>query len=112
MKEYDEQKTFVEWLRLKGLLFYHVANERDCSYGTRVWLRKIGLAPGVPDICICHANADYHGLYIEMKSSKGKMSHDQAYWVEMLNEHGYRAEVAYGAGEAIKITEGYMGWIK
>ena len=52
---------------------------------------------------------NYHGLYIELKRTKGGVISDaQKEWIEMLNGRGYLAVVAKGATEAIKVISDYL----
>jgi hypothetical protein len=49
-----------------------------------------------------------HGLYIEMKTRKGKVSPAQRAWQKRLRGMGYAAEVCYGADDAIATIEQYL----
>lgn len=72
-------------------------------------LKREGVKSGVPDIHICMARKGYHGLYIEMKRTKGGVvAENQRFWIEALRREGYKAEVARGMDEALKILEEYF----
>lgn len=106
--ESQNQQLLIKWLRLKGILFYHIPNEGKRSIAQARWLRNMGLQPGMPDICIPHARLGYHGLYIELKSEKGKLTKLQAWWLDVLSREGYLTCVAYGFDEAKQIIEDYF----
>ncbi len=60
-------------------------------------LKRQGVKPGVPDICLPVPKGGYHGMYIEMKRLKGgRLSDDQSAWIAMLKRNGYRAVVCKG----------------
>ena len=72
-------------------------------------LQREGVKPGVPDQFLPIARSGYHGLFIELKASKGRLTHTQKVWLSFLNSQGYRAEVAHGAEENIEIYKNYLG---
>jgi hypothetical protein len=108
--EHQEQCAFVHWLRTKtNYLFYASANggKRDPISGAK--LKASGVRKGVPDIMIAEPHGQYHGLYIEMKKTKGGVvSDEQKWWLQQLKQRGYRALVAYGCDEAIRFTNDYF----
>ena len=63
---------------------------------------------GVPDLFLPVARGRYHGLFIEMKAQKGRLSENQANWLKDLRLQGYAAAVCYGAREAIDIITKYF----
>jgi hypothetical protein len=72
-------------------------------------MRGEGVRPGVPDLLLAWPAGGFAGLWIEMKSGEGETSPEQADWVMRLRAAGYRAEVAFGADEAIVLIRGYLG---
>lgn len=118
--EDKEQMAFVQWMTLNKIPFFHIPNggkrERRLSRTGR-WicpegakLKRMGVQPGVPDICIPLPLSGYHGLYIEFKTQTGVVSREQRWWLETLNEAGYLAVVARPDWvAAVKITEEYLG---
>ncbi len=110
--EEEEQITFVEWLNtkqeLKGL-FHHPPNGGWRSKFEAARFKRLGVSPGVPDICIYYPVNSYHGLFIEMKrKEKYNTSIYQKEWIERLNNMGYKAKIAFGCDEAIEIVEEYL----
>jgi len=74
-------------------------------------MKKAGLKVGVADLFLPVAKDGKHGMYIEMKKSKGgNVSADQKEFLSDMASAGYHCIIAHGAKEAIdEITE-YMGF--
>lgn len=75
-------------------------------------MRREGVRAGVPDLMLAIPSGSWHGLYIEMKRrerSASRVSPEQKDWLERLRRRGYRAEVCYGADEAISLIREYLG---
>lgn len=92
-----------------GLVWFHCPNggHRSKIEGSR--LKQQGVKAGVPDIVICEAKGQYHGLFIELKRISGsKTSTEQKEWITILITKGYMATLAFGADEAIQIVKDYM----
>ena len=90
-------------------MLYHVPNEGKRSKANGARLKSEGLRAGVPDINLDVARGEYHGLRIEMKRRRGgRVSPEQAAWLEALREQGYAAIVAYGWEEAADAIEKYL----
>lgn len=107
--EASEQKAFVEWLRLKHVLFTASANgERRLPQDGRK-LKLMGVSAGYPDITICEPRGCWHGCMLEFKPLKGgKLSALQEAWLDQLSERGYYARMVRGCTEAIEVTEYYL----
>lgn len=97
----------ARWPELSRL--YHIENERQCTPQQAARRKRMGVKSGVPDLCLPVARGRYHGLYIELKTPKGKATPDQEWWVEKLNGDGYFAEVCHGWESAVRVLEWYLG---
>jgi hypothetical protein len=102
--EHDEQVSFVLWLSLMGMSYFHVPN----STYTKSWNQKrinkeMGVKPGVPDLFVVTPK----GLIaIEMKRRKGGVvSKDQREWIDTLNNSGVPTRVCKGCEEAIMFVK-------
>jgi hypothetical protein len=90
----------------------------DCAFavpngGTRhlleaMNLKRSGVKAGVPDIFIPIARDCFHGLFLEMKSEKGKVSEDQIAFMTMLSKNGYKCVVCHGFDAAKNEIEYYL----
>jgi len=126
-KEETEQKTLVQWLRIKKIIHIAPMNENLQSSTNKLMAVRIeakaksmGKSAGVPDLFIPVANKYYHGLFIELKrrakilkSGKKSVSHTkvsdaQNEWIQSLRHQNYEAVVCYGWEEAKEIIEEYM----
>lgn len=106
--EIDEQIKVVEWCDWVGIPIWHNPNEGKRSYYTGKTLVRAGLRKGVPDLTIPRARGKYHGLYIEMKYGRNKLTAEQEHWLADLSRNGYAVKVAYSAEEAIQAIKKYM----
>lgn len=113
--EADEQKLLFDWLELAEIkypeleLAYHVANEGRRSYWTGYELKRQGMRPGVPDICIPVPRGQYGALYIEMKRPRGgRVTNEQRWWIDHLNRAGNYAVVCHGFDEARDVILHYI----
>ena len=105
--ESEEQQALFRWAQLQSgrypelKLLYHIPNEGFRSPATGARLRAEGLRRGVPDICLPAARGGYHGLYIELKRTKGGVaSAEQLGWLVALREAGYAATICRGWDDA------------
>lgn len=87
---------------------YHVPNEGKRSAVTGGKLRQMGLRSGVPDICLPVPKGEYIGLYIELKKVGGRLTDNQAVWLEMLERYGHCVAVCYGAEDAETVITAYL----
>jgi VRR-NUC domain-containing protein len=89
--------------------------------GKRSWIlgkkmKKEGLKKGVSDLFFafptyCYNYFEYKdfGLWIEVKSKKGKLSKEQKEWIELMIIVGYKAVVVYSVEEGIQAIKDYLG---
>lgn len=71
-------------------------------------MKATGYVKGFPDLQICEPNEKYHGLFIELKTSKGVASKEQKEWINILNKKGYFASICKGFDEAKEVIDGYF----
>lgn len=114
LTERQQQQRVVKWAQeyeteLPELkLLYHVPNERKCSPQQGRQLKLMGVKSGIPDLCLPVARAGFHGLYIEMKSEKGRVSENQKFWIENLTVQGFQTAVCHSWLEAVQVLENYL----
>lgn len=109
-----EQIALFKWAEFQlgrypelGLMF-HIPNggKRDAREGAR--FKAMGVKAGVSDIFLPVARGSYHGLFIELKASGGKLSANQKAFITSVEKQGYRAVVSYGWEEASKAIIEYL----
>jgi hypothetical protein len=106
--EHEEQAAFVAWAAWHGataepalLLLFAIPNGGKRSIKTARALRVEGVRAGVPDLFLPCARGGAHGLFIEMKRSRGgSLSAAQREVIEKLRAQGYRVAVCAGAQQA------------
>lgn len=113
--ESDEQIALFRWAAYETnahpelSMLYHIPNERRCTARQGARMNAEGRRKGVPDICLPVPKGDFHGLYIELKRTKGgTVSEDQRGWIKALQRCGYRAEVCRGWEPAMKVILEYL----
>jgi hypothetical protein len=100
--EHQHQKALVTWAgyaagadpRLR--LLYAIPNGGLRSKAVAGKLKSEGVRSGVPDLCLPVAVRELHGLYLEMKAERGRVSAEQREWLEALAAAGYAACVTHG----------------
>lgn len=112
--EDNEQALLFDWARAASGkypeldLLFHIPNggKRDAREAAR--FKRMGVKPGVPDLFLPVPRRNYHGLFIEMKSAKGRVSDYQKQWFSDLEQQGYAACVCFGFEEAQKDILNYL----
>lgn len=90
-------------------LMHHIPNGGKRSKSEAARFKAQGVKAGVPDIFLPCARGGYHGLYIELKRTKGgKLSAVQKEWIDALRGQGYKVIVCYGFDEAKGIITEYL----
>lgn len=110
--EKKEAVKLVQWARLnyqiKKLLF-KINNEGSKNSLDGYQNQLEGVLKGVSDYFLPLPKGKYHGLWVELKRTKGgKVSPEQLEWIGLMRENGYAAGVCYGADHAIKVIERYL----
>jgi hypothetical protein len=117
MSRFDEsniQQAILKWARVCDYIYPELAllhaipNGADVSEKNRIRLVKEGLLCGVPDLFLPAARYPYHGLYIEIKTEKGRVSEKQQKIHELLIHQGYRVEICRNSFDAIDLIETYL----
>ncbi len=112
--EHQEQAALVTWARMTAPrlpeleLLHAIPNGGWRHPATGKKLNAEGLKRGVPDLCLPVARHGYHGLYIEMKSQKGRVRKEQKWWLDELNDQGYLALACRGFDQAVDVITEYL----
>ena len=111
MSEFDIQRDIFKWAsNYRELrLMYATASGLRLTKGL-LWKALLSgiIKKGLPDIVLPKARKGYYGLYLELKTEKGRVSEDQSFFIQDLIDEGYLAIVAFGFDEAIRIIKGYV----
>jgi hypothetical protein len=65
-------------------MLHAIPNGGHRHKATAARLKAAGVKAGVPDICLPVARGDWHGLYIELKVGKNKLTEAQRRWKDDL----------------------------
>lgn len=109
-----EQEALFEWAQMYAhrypelALMYHIPNGGKRDRITAAKLKRQGVKPGVPDICLPVPRCGFHGLYIELKDRGGRASSAQEEWILALEAQGYRAVICVGWREASDEIHAYL----
>lgn len=112
--EANEQEALFNWAAYsRGTypeldLLYHIPNGGSRNRLEAANLKRQGVKPGVPDLCLPVARGTFHGLYIEMKYGKNKTSPLQDGWIESLRNQNYAVFVCYGWQQAAEVIKKYL----
>lgn len=105
--EQEEQKTLVQYCKLKRLMYFAPMNENKQSFTNRITAIKIeqkakamGKVVGTSDLIVMLPNKI---LFIELKRIKGSVtSQAQKDFIERVNTFGYsEGRICRGTNEAI-----------
>jgi len=116
-EEYQNQKALFAWAALiPELKWMHsipngavLAGDKQKRAIQMSTLKATGLKPGVWDVFLPLPKHGYHGLYIEMKAGKNKLSDNQEDFGQAAHENGYLTHVCYGWDEAKRVISDYIG---
>lgn len=119
MRKHEEdniQVSCVEWFRYqypKLLLTsfpagFALQGDKIKRIRTGARMKQMGYENGTPDLLIAVSNRVYHGLFIEMKTEKGKLTENQIKIGRYLHDNGYQCLVVRSLDEFIKVVEKYL----
>lgn len=109
-EETNIQVAVANYLRYKhpGILFTIAPSGIKLGIRTAKMLKAMGYRAGTPDLMIFEPLGGFHGLFMELKTEKGKLMPNQAGFIATLNHSGYKAVVCYGYNEAVACLDGYL----
>lgn len=71
-------------------------------------LKAEGVRAGFPDLFLPIPSGSNHGLFIEMKTQKGKPTESQNDWLSFLDSQCYAVAVCHSFDDAKRVIEGYL----
>jgi hypothetical protein len=114
-EEHDAQVALFRWAEMMSgkypalKLLFAIPNGRHRHIAVAKKLKAEGVKSGVPDIFLLYASNGYHGFFIEMKSSKGKISTEQQWWANKIGENGYAHSLCFSWMAAANMIMDYLG---
>ena len=121
-REYQIQLQLCKYLRLKypKVLFNSDMAGVNISKTARKKLKPLRKQRGFPDLFIIEPRGSYVGLFLEIKAEgnspftqvgslrSNKHIEEQAEYLKLLNERGYRALFCTGLDECIRVIDNYF----
>ncbi len=108
LSEYSVQKAVVDWLRLHpDILFFSIPNEVASNPIKGRQLKLTGLHKGASDLFISVPRHHFHGMYLELKSTKGILRDEQRLFFRKAEKHGYFTAACWSIDEALEILQWY-----
>lgn len=124
VSEHSQQSALFCWAAMnldkypELKYMFSIPNGFYSTAGQKSKMKAEGLKSGVPDIMLpatlypiplSNNGLTYNGLFIEMKSSKGKVSQEQKDYIDFLTKQGYKCEVCYSWTSARDVITNYLG---
>lgn len=113
--EHLEQCVLVAFLKGHELLYPELRlvhanfNPGRMSFYMGKKMKREGARPGYPDLFLSLARQGYHGLYIEMKTTTGRLKDSQQVIFPLLKAAGYRLEICRSWQAAVLVIWDYLG---
>ena len=110
MKEYELQKSIIKFIKLKypNILYCASAGGMRTSISVAKRMKATGYVKGTPDIAIYEPRGQFHSLFLEVKTLKGRPTKDQIWWRNELNKRNFISEIVYGYDEATLLIDKYL----
>ena len=114
MKESIIQQQICDYLSAVGVFYFSPLNEvammlfmafkisKEVSFKIMTHLKKMGLLPGIPDICILANNTCY---FLEVKNETGKPSKQQLLIHNILTEKNFKVAIVRSVEDVQKIIK-------
>ena len=107
--EHKLQVACVKWFRYQfpHYLIFSIPNERKVSPIAGKRFKDAGRVAGIPDLFLAIPSYHYNGLFIEMKSDKGKLNENQKAIQKALSRH-YKVVTCYSFDEFQQAVKDYL----
>lgn len=113
-EESQHQQAFFQWLAVNEKhcphfkWFFHIPNGGNRNIVTASRMKREGVKRGVLDIFNHIGSRNHKGLWVEMKSSVGRLSKEQKEWVYELETEGYKVAICRDWREAANAAIDYF----
>lgn len=110
--ERERQIEWVKWFtgqyRDLAPLLHHSPNGGKRNAREAARFKAMGTRAGFPDLFLAVPSNGYHGLFLELKTDKGRLNPNQKAYHELLRDKGYRVEVVKDFDTFEKIINDYL----
>ena len=110
MSESQIQQQMVKWFGYKypEYTLFAIPNGHKRNAITGAILKREGVVAGVADLFLMKANNNYNGLWIEVKTDKGKQSESQKEFERKALQEGYKYVICKNIDQFIEEVETYI----
>ena len=114
--EHKEQMAVIQFWRYEhkrygvpecALMAVPNGSLRDIRVAVK--LKAEGVRAGVSDLFLAVPRGKYHGCWLEMKSTEGRLQDVQHDFLAEMIKLGYAGRIGYGADDAIRQLKEYLG---
>lgn len=103
------QKAVVYWIRKTYPdLMFTISPIIKTTARQGKMIKDLGYNKGCPDLMIFEPSKGCHGLFIELKTSTGRLTLEQKYWLTELDKRGYYTIVCRSVLECTDIINRYL----
>ncbi len=110
--ESELQQACVKYFRMQfrfhALYLFAIPNGGIRSRLEASIMQGEGVTPGVADLFLALPSGPFHGLFIEIKSPKGRISENQAHFFSRQRTVGYQCQFCNSIDGFISIVNDYM----
>jgi hypothetical protein len=108
--EHDIQVALVELVQSVApeVLFSATNGGVRLSMNQAKRMKAAGYLKGIPDLLFFESRQGFHGLAIELKAKRGKISPIQRQRLEEFDARGWRVAVCFGYEEALAVLRDYF----
>jgi hypothetical protein len=89
-------------------MLYAVPNGGHRNKLTALKLKNEGVVSGVWDLSLDYPSNGFHGLKIEVKAAKGRLTENQKKWREKYEKYSYKTAVVYSVEDFEKVLKEYI----
>jgi hypothetical protein len=100
----------VRWFRYQypKLTLFAIPNGGNRNLVTASIMKREGVLAGVADLFLAYPSKGFHGLWIEMKTTKGRQSPEQKQFQFLMECNGYEYVVCHSFDEFRSEIEKYI----
>lgn len=104
------QQACIKWVRYQypDLIIYAIPNGGKRNAVTGAILKAEGVLAGVADLFVAKATPHSHGLYIEMKTDKGRQADSQRAFERAVSLEGYQYSVCRSFEDFRAVIKTYL----
>jgi hypothetical protein len=110
MSESQIQQQMVKWFGYKypEYTLFAIPNGHKRNAITGAILKREGVVAGVADLFLMKANQKYNGLWVEVKTDKGKQSESQKEFERKALREGYKYVICKSIDQFVNEVETYI----